>query len=57
MAVVTGAASGIGFGLAERFAAEGMHVVMADVEQALTKAAASIADSGASVLPVATDVA
>ena len=32
-AVVTGAASGIGFGLAERFAAEGMHVVMADVEE------------------------
>src|ERR1700734_1850102 len=39
VAVVTGAASGIGLGLAERFAAEGMHVVMADVEEpALTKA-------------------
>ena len=58
VAVVTGAASGIGFGLAERFAAEGMHVVMADVEEpALSKAAATLAESGASVLPVVTDVA
>jgi NAD(P)-dependent dehydrogenase (short-subunit alcohol dehydrogenase family) len=40
VAVVTGAASGIGQGLFERFAAEGMHVVMADVEEpALSKAA------------------
>jgi NAD(P)-dependent dehydrogenase (short-subunit alcohol dehydrogenase family) len=58
VAVVTGAASGIGFGLAERFAAEGLHVVMADVEEpALSKAASSLADAGASVLPVVTDVA
>src|ERR1700722_13530014 len=58
VAVVTGAASGIGFGLAERFAAEGMHVVMADVEEpALSKAAATVAESGASVLPAVTDVA
>jgi len=58
VAVVTGAASGIGLGLSERFAAEGMHVVMADVEEpALSKAAAAIADTGASVLPVVTDVA
>jgi NAD(P)-dependent dehydrogenase (short-subunit alcohol dehydrogenase family) len=58
VAVVTGAASGIGLGLAERFAAEGMHVVMADVEEpALTKAASALAEAGASVLPVATDVA
>jgi NAD(P)-dependent dehydrogenase (short-subunit alcohol dehydrogenase family) len=54
VAVVTGAASGIGLGLCERFAAEGMHVVMADVEEpALAKAAAGIAGS---VLPVVTDV-
>ena len=32
-AVVTGAASGIGFGLAQRFAEENMQVVMADLEQ------------------------
>lgn len=58
VAVVTGAASGIGLGLAQRFAAEGLHVVMADVEErALSEAAASIAESGASVLPVTTDVA
>jgi NAD(P)-dependent dehydrogenase (short-subunit alcohol dehydrogenase family) len=58
VAVVTGAASGIGLGLAERFAAEGMHVVMADVEEpALSKAAAALAGSGASVLALVTDVA
>jgi NAD(P)-dependent dehydrogenase (short-subunit alcohol dehydrogenase family) len=58
VAVVTGAASGIGLGLAERFAAEGMHVVMADVEEpALSKAAAAVAEAGGSVLPVVTDVA
>jgi NAD(P)-dependent dehydrogenase (short-subunit alcohol dehydrogenase family) len=57
VAVITGAASGIGLGLAERFAAEGMHVVMADVEEpALAKAAAALAGAGASVLPVVTDV-
>ena len=58
VAVVTGAASGIGLGLSERFAAEGMHVVMADVEEpALSKAASALADKGASVLTVPTDVA
>jgi NAD(P)-dependent dehydrogenase (short-subunit alcohol dehydrogenase family) len=64
VAVVTGAASGIGLGLAGRFAAEGMSVVMADVEEsALAKAAAVLAGSiaeakgGARVLPVVTDVA
>jgi NAD(P)-dependent dehydrogenase (short-subunit alcohol dehydrogenase family) len=58
VAVVTGAASGIGRGLAERFAAEGMHVVMADVEgPALSGAATTLAESGTSVLPVVTDVA
>ncbi|HEY1824301.1 MAG TPA: SDR family NAD(P)-dependent oxidoreductase [Trebonia sp.] len=57
VAVVTGAASGIGLGLAERFAAEGMRVVMADVEEpALSKAAAALAEAGAAVLPVVTDV-
>ena len=57
VAVVTGAASGIGLGLSARFAAEGMHVVMADVEEpALAQAAAELAGAGASVLPVVTDV-
>jgi len=57
VAVVTGAASGIGLGLCERFAAEGMRVVMADVEEPpLRKAAARLHDQGASVLPVPADV-
>jgi NAD(P)-dependent dehydrogenase (short-subunit alcohol dehydrogenase family) len=57
VAVVTGAASGIGLGLSQRLAAEGMHVVMADVEEpVLSKAAAELRERGASVLPVVTDV-
>jgi NAD(P)-dependent dehydrogenase (short-subunit alcohol dehydrogenase family) len=57
VAVVTGAASGIGLGLAQRFAAEGMRVVMADVEApALEAAAAEVGRDGAEVLPVVTDV-
>ena len=57
VAVVTGAASGIGLGLCKRFAAEGMRVVMADVEEpALAEAAASLAELGGAVLPVPTDV-
>ncbi|HEY0934664.1 MAG TPA: SDR family NAD(P)-dependent oxidoreductase, partial [Trebonia sp.] len=40
VAVVTGAASGIGLGLCERFAAAGMSVVMADVEEAALDRAA-----------------
>ena len=57
VAVVTGAASGIGLGLATRLAAEGMRVVLADVEApALTAAARQLATAGADVLPVVTDV-
>ncbi|MGK5114048.1 SDR family NAD(P)-dependent oxidoreductase [Geodermatophilus sp. CPCC 205506] len=58
VAVVTGAASGIGLALSERFAAEGMRVVMADVEEpALAAAADALRQHGADVLPVVTDVA
>jgi len=60
VAVVTGAASGIGLGLATRFAAEGMNVVMSDIEGgALDKAARSVqgaATAGAKVLAVVADV-
>lgn len=56
-AVVTGGASGIGRALAERFLAEGMRVVIADVEpQALDAAAGALAARG-EVLAVRTDVA
>ena len=54
VAVVTGAASGIGLALTETFVNEGMHVVMADIdEQALTVQAQRL---GESVRPVVTDV-
>ena len=58
VAVVTGAASGIGRGLARRFAEEGMRVVLADVERdALEAAASGLRETGADVLAVETDVA
>src|SRR6516165_848372 len=57
VAVVTGAASGIGRALAERFAAEGMRVVLADIEaDALARAEADLRTRGARVLAVRTDV-
>jgi NAD(P)-dependent dehydrogenase (short-subunit alcohol dehydrogenase family) len=57
VAVVTGAASGIGLGLATKAAAVGMQVVMADIEKvALDEAAAEVSGLGAQVLPVTTDV-
>ncbi|MGZ4691355.1 MAG: SDR family NAD(P)-dependent oxidoreductase [Acidimicrobiia bacterium] len=57
VAVVTGGASGIGFGMAEAFAAEGMKVVLADIEEAaLAEAAEKLRASGADVLDVVTDV-
>ena len=57
VAVVTGAASGIGRALADRFAAEGMKVVLADVEEkALRLAEAEFREKGVDVLGVQTDV-
>lgn len=57
VAVVTGAASGIGRAMAERFAAEGMQVVLADVEATpLAQVAASLTAAGATVIAVKTDV-
>ena len=50
VAVVTGAASGIGLSLSRRFAAEGMRVVMADIEpDALAVAAGELRAGGAEV--------
>jgi len=58
VAVVTGAASGIGAGLARALAAEDMRVVLADIEAAaLEQAAAELARDGHDVEPVVTDVA
>jgi len=57
VAVVTGGASGIGFGLASAFAAEGMKVVIGDIEEpALGDAVAKLEADGAEVLGVRTDV-
>jgi len=57
IAVVTGAASGIGLALAGRFARAGLHVVLADVEHAALQAAEQkIADLGVQTLAVPTDV-
>ena len=56
VAVVTGGASGIGLGMATRFAAEGMRLVLADIEEgALEAAAADLREQGAEVLAVQTD--
>ena len=57
VAVVTGAASGIGRALADQFVADGMKVVLADVEQgALDTAVAELEAAGAEVVGVRTDV-
>ncbi len=57
VAVITGAASGIGFGLAEQAAKRGMSVVLADIEEAALEAAeAKLRGSGVKTLSVVTDV-
>lgn len=57
VAVVTGAASGIGKALAERLAVRGMKIVVADVERdAAQSVAADLAQTGAQTLAVQTDV-
>jgi len=56
-AVVTGAASGMGRAFAERFAAEGMKVVLADIEEpAMDAAVATLRQQEHDVLGVLTDV-
>jgi NAD(P)-dependent dehydrogenase (short-subunit alcohol dehydrogenase family) len=57
VAVITGASSGIGFGLAERCAQEGMKVVLAGInEENLKKAEKEIKKTGAQTYIVKTDV-
>jgi NAD(P)-dependent dehydrogenase (short-subunit alcohol dehydrogenase family) len=57
VAVVTGAASGIGLGLAERCVKEGMKVVLADVEEpALNQAEKALRAQDGNVIAVRTDV-
>lgn len=58
VAVVTGAASGIGRGMCESFVAAGMRVVLSDVEQkALELTTQTLRAAGADVHAVVTDVA
>ncbi len=57
VAVVTGAASGIGRALAEHAAQEGMNVVLADIEEAaLQQVSQALEANGTQVLAVKTDV-
>src|SRR5690242_21537478 len=57
VAVVTGGASGIGYAIAARAAAEGTTVVLADIDTArLSDAPASLRGAGADVHPVEVDV-
>ncbi|MBW1903615.1 MAG: SDR family NAD(P)-dependent oxidoreductase [Deltaproteobacteria bacterium] len=57
VAVITGAASGIGFALAEKFADENMKVVLADLDKnALNNAGKAIEARGVETLAVVTDV-
>ena len=57
VAVVTGAASGIGLAMSRRLGRDGMRVMMADVEeQALAAAAKTLADEGIEAATAVTDV-
>tara|TARA_B100000029_G_C17599934_1_gene965404 strand:- start:2486 stop:3319 length:834 start_codon:yes stop_codon:yes gene_type:complete len=57
VAVITGAASGIGKGLAERCIQEGMKVVLSDIEEkALKETEEELKSKGGEVLSVVTDV-
>ena len=56
VAVVTGAASGVGRSLAKAFLGEGMKVVLADVEEAPLKAAAVELGAQGEVTSLLTDV-
>ena len=57
VAIVTGAAGGIGRAIAERFAAEGARVVVDDLDPAVEAVARAIRDAGGDALAVVADVA
>jgi NAD(P)-dependent dehydrogenase (short-subunit alcohol dehydrogenase family) len=58
VAVVTGGGGGLGRAMGERFAQEGMHVVLADVQPAVLEATvAELREQGLDVVGVVTDVA
>jgi NAD(P)-dependent dehydrogenase (short-subunit alcohol dehydrogenase family) len=58
VAVITGGASGIGRAVAQRAAADGMRVVIADIEEGpLEEAERELKDQGADAIAVVTDVA
>jgi NAD(P)-dependent dehydrogenase (short-subunit alcohol dehydrogenase family) len=58
VAVITGGASGIGRAVADRAAAEGMRIVLGDIEEGPLKAAVDeLTGAGAEALGVVTDVA
>ncbi|MFX1455841.1 MAG: SDR family NAD(P)-dependent oxidoreductase [Promethearchaeota archaeon] len=55
VAVITGAASGIGFGIVKKTVKEGMNVVIADIEEeALAKADQELNSLGGKILSVIT---
>lgn len=57
VAVITGGASGIGLATAKALANEGMHIVIADIEQAaIDRALPEVAAAGVETLGVRTDV-
>jgi NAD(P)-dependent dehydrogenase (short-subunit alcohol dehydrogenase family) len=57
IALVTGGAQGIGAGIARRFAAEGAHVVIADIDMVRAEAiAAEITTAGGKALSLAVDI-
>ena len=57
VAVITGAAGGLGLAMAHRFGREGMHLVLADInEEALASALEETKSYGTEVMAVTTDV-
>jgi NADP-dependent 3-hydroxy acid dehydrogenase YdfG len=57
VAVITGAASGIGYGIAEKFLKEGIKVLLADIEsKVLSDAEQKLKKNNSNVSELATDV-